>query len=576
MRMMSRVRRTALAVATLALPATLLPMSAAEATNPAISFSYVDLSNALARPLFSADATGANPTLLTPAGWVVRSYSVTADGQTELLGLCHGSVSDCNSASPNVYGYKNVTWGLVLVHGTGSDIKARLLSSSWEVAPALTAAGDPVFMTNGTVYMLDMNNFAAADWATTVTAAHVHSSTAFAPPTSVNGWSTTALAVSADGSEVAVEQSDSVNARVVAGGFATGATGTYFEQDFTVATEWPTGNPLAVLDTGAVAFTTQKASDTVPLFTASGQDVYPTYGYLGTPAASNVSSPAAVATNLNNLYDLRKAGSTWYAWKDHSDLGPTPVLVSAYGTLNDPAIDTWTQTAARSNGDSSYSYFPTTATPIVFSPSTIANAAAGVVVFKTNVTSVAYGKRPAYLAEDVYGQDPTQVSTPTFDLGTQVGTLYYSINKGVSWRSMPTPGSHVVVNDPVYGSLPYDGVTLPLVRNTWFRWAHAADSLTAAAHTPAAPIEVTVVPAYAKFAVARSGSSRIVYGTLTRIGGKAVLYRKVKTKWVALGIVAITSQGLFNFGKRYLAKGSYRVVALADTWWAASARAFTV
>jgi hypothetical protein len=38
----------------------------------------------------------------------------------------------------------------------------------------------------------------------------------------------------------------------------------------------------------------------------------------------------------------------------------------------------------------------------------------------------------------------------------------------------------------------------------------------------------------------------------------------------------MTSTGAFNFGKRVLPKGSYRVVTTADASWGAGVKAFTI
>lgn len=302
--------------------------------------------------------------------------------------------------------------------------------------------------------------------------------------------------------------------------------------------------------------------------TRSGENI--DYGQLATLSLNNTTPVPVAAPALDNVYDLRPLGSIWYGWKDAADLVNAKVI-SQYGSTDSPATVAISGLTSRSNGDVTFGYVATSAVPTPLTAVMVKNPTAGASAFFPRTRSVAYGKRATYYAAFEYWQDPTQLATtPDYPFEVQRGTLYYSVNR-TSWRSQTTPGTQVLISGERWS-----GVTPVLTRNTWFYWVYRGDMLTRAAPRTAT-YEVTVAPLFKKFGIAKSGSRRIVAGTLTRVAGKAVLYRKVtSTRWKAVATVKITSKGVFSFGKLALAKGSYKVVSLADTWWAASTRTFRI
>lgn len=65
-------------------------------------------------------------------------------------------------------------------------------------------------------------------------------------------------------------------------------------------------------------------------------------------------------------------------------------------------------------------------------------------------------------------------------------------------------------------------------------------------------------------------------GAATRHRGTALLQRNVGGRWSTVATTSLTYAGAYSFGARALARGTYRVLVLADRYWAAGAKAFTV
>jgi hypothetical protein len=580
---LSALRRAGLLAAAAALPLSLLTAVPASAGAVAPFFSYVDVSAKFSATLSTADADGSNPTALLPAGYQVMDYDVTQDGQTELLAVQGCSGADCANERS-----LTSTQALLLVHHDAVyGTRARIIATWWEGQPRLTADGSPVWLDEaGTVWRITGIDYTTPDWADpslSPTLGTVASSSAFSElsivTTGAESWYTQALAVSADGSRVAVLQSDFTTpvpkSRVLAGDFATGAAAgaTYYSHT------WPsTGDTVPeyglftfLEDNGArLAFRTEKPAEAPIISTTSGEQERYESAYVAT-LSTDSTTPAVRASALDNVYSLRKLGSTWWGWKDSANPGNT-AIVSSYGSSDTPDTVAIAPLVPRSNGDVTAGYEPTTAKPPVLAPAMVVHRLSGSASLRMKVRSVAAGKRDTFWPEFTYGQLPSQSPARAVLGAVQKGALLYSTDAGRSWHSTPTPGTTVKVGYQWWS------VTPKLYRNTWFRWSYAGDMLTAPASTSSRrPVLVTVSPRFSAFGVAKVGARRVVSGTLSRVGGTAVLYRKVSaTRWTALATVRVSSTGAFTFGRRPLARGSYKVVAVADTWWAASTRPFTV
>ena len=579
---LSRARRLGISAAALALPLSVLPLVSASADPaPPPYVSYLDTSaEPHAAALASADAVGSSAISLTPPGYQTRSYAVSEDGQTELIGLCHGTVTDCRTSE----GAYDVTWALVLVHHDATNgTKSRVLSTYWDIRPALTRSGqDAVWLTNDVVYRLHVD-YTSPDWATA--GGTLTSSTAWAPQNDATStWSNVALAVSPSGDNVAVMQSDDAtptpSAKILAGPFASFDavdTDPFFYQEYvppsTLAsdTRVPSTHTFVFLDETHLAYGVYQPLDD-PQFTVGTDPVLPLYTEVATLAPSGTGSHVE-NTALKNTYDLGHLGSSWYAWKDRTDDNTT--VVTSFASASDVSSSGATSLSAftdRVDGDVTRSYVPTSAQPPALLASDVAsNRSAAHPSLAMRTSSVAYGKRAVYAAGNGYFQDPTGAAyDPLSSYWVLKGQLLYSIDAGAHWASYTTTTGKSPIT---VGTWQWTGQTQKLTRNTWFKWSYLGDLMTAPGST--SKRLVTVAPPIT-VKVARSGSYRIVYGSVLRSRGSIALLHKVGSRWRSVATVSISRKGAFSFGKKKLAKGSYKVVSLADTSWAASTTVFTV
>ena len=518
-----------------ALATSLLPASAASASAPPV-FSYVGTSGAAAAPnrtLAVADVLGAGPHALTPAGYQVYGYDVAPDGDIALVAARTGT--------PTTDAYDS-TFGLVLLRrdpGTQA-VSSILLSVFWDANPVLAGNGTKAFwFYHGTLYEYDA---AAGGLQPAITA--------FAPAA---GETVARLAISSDGSRAAVMYTDATarTARVLAAPVATGrSAGSYAEIGYGPGGTQPS-NSTFVWD-GADTLVWAEYDSAVAGAPTNGVSVtLPTDG-------STVRTVTPRPT-LNGFYDLRQdASGTWWTWKD--DTSVTPAATSAY-SLADPLVDTPIPVGApRTDGATTYRYAPSTNLPPALQP--VVNPAAAHPSLALSAAVVAYGRKVAYSAYNYYGGLPGLSYAASRAAEVDRGYLQRSID-GVHWSTAAaTSGAHPVIIGSRYYNAYY---AKALTRNTWFRWLFPGDAFTKRGMS--ATRLVKVVPVVSA-RVAVSGRSRIVYGAASRVGGAVVLYRKVGTRMVKVGVAAISAKGAYSFGKRLLPRGAYRLVTVADRYWA--------
>ncbi len=182
---------------------------------------------------------------------------------------------------------------------------------------------------------------------------------------------------------------------------------------------------------------------------------------------------------------------------------------------------------------------------------------------------VAYGRKVAYSVHNYYGGVPGTSYAWNRAAEVDRGYLQRSID-GVHWSTATaTSGARPIVIGSSYYNAYY---AKALTRNTWFRWYYPGDAFTARGTSSTRVVKVVPV---VSARVAVNGRSRIVYGGASRIGGAVVLYRKVGSRMVKVGVAAISSKGLYTFGKRLLPRGTYRVVTVADRYWASGYKVLT-
>jgi hypothetical protein len=289
----------------------------------------------------------------------------------------------------------------------------------------------------------------------------------------------------------------------------------------------------------------------------------------GVPVASGTPQPT-----LNDYYDVRQAADgSWWMWKD------TGGQSSAYSQtdtdlLTTPVLTLPVQHGDRGNGATTFRYVPSAMAPPALGSVVADNRAAVRTVFSVSARAVAFGATVAYQTIGLYGGGPGGAYNAARPAETDHGRLWYSTDAGKTRRAYAvTSGGRAF---PI-GSKWYDGRTTKLKRNMWFRWT-SLDPVNGDLFTrPWASgwIKVTVTPVVTA-KVKASGASRIVYGAASRVGGTAYLYKLVGKRYVKLAATKLTSKGVFTFGKRKLARGTYRVVTLADLYAGVGAKAFKV
>lgn len=271
--------------------------------------------------------------------------------------------------------------------------------------------------------------------------------------------------------------------------------------------------------------------------------------------ASTMTSKPVRLPALYDHYNLRLLGSTYYAW---SDTGTGSSLVTSLSTSTDLA--TFTPQSDRIDGDHTVIYAPVAAapSPVAFPPSfRPGRPIAPGEHLDLSKSTVLSGGRVVYAGYALYRLDMRWGSDPFREYA--LGTTEYSTDAGATWRTMGTTGASSLVPWP--GRASYgDGVTKALWRTTWFRWSHQHNDIFA--DGTSAVVKVTVLPRV-RAHVTTSGASRIVYGTVNRQGGHAVLYLG-RTR---LAVTSISATGHFSFGKRHLVRGTYKVVTIASLSW---------
>ncbi len=523
-----------------ALAISLLPASAAGASVAPPVFSYIGTSGATTAPdrtLAVADVTGAGPHALTPAGYQVHDYDVSPDGNVALVAARTGT--------PTTDAYDS-TFGLVLVRrdpGTQA-VTSILLSVFWDANPVLAGNGTKAFwFYRGTLYEYD------------ATAGGLQPAiTAFAPAA---GETVARLAVSSDGSRVAVMYTNAAarTARVLAAPVATGTSaGNAAEIAYGPAGTQPSSNTFVWVGADTLVWSEYESAVANP----------PMYGVSVTlPTDGSTVRTSTPRPSLSGFYDLRQdASGAWWTWKDDPSAG-----TSAY-SVADPLVDTPTPVGApRTDGATTYRYAPATNLPPALQP--VVNPAGAHPSLTLSASVVAYGKKVAYSAYNYYGGLPGLSYAANRAAEVDRGYLQRSID-GVHWSTAAvTSGARPVIIGSKYYNAYYAKV---LTRNTWFRWLFPGDAFTARGMS--ATRLVKVVPVVSA-RVAVSGRSRIVYGAASRVGGAVVLYRKVGTRMVKVGVAAISAKGVYTFGRRLLPRGTYRVVTVADRYWASGYKVLT-
>ena len=287
------------------------------------------------------------------------------------------------------------------------------------------------------------------------------------------------------------------------------------------------------------------------------------WSYSTVDVSAPTPTPVAVPVLDGDKYSVQKVDGIWYAF---SDTGSGTSLVTSYQTTTDLASPLGSP-VARTDGQYSYGYVVTTG-PGTALATTSTNRAASRASFAVSSSLVRTGGTAVYSSFAHYLRPLGNETFNGYAGATFRGVLQYSTDHAKTWRTKGWTTGATAVLWPG-GGYPGNGRTQKLTRNTWFRWVFPGDLLVAPATSS---VRLVKVAPTLTTTVSRSGSRRVVSGRAARVGGTIVLYQGSRT----VASVRISATGAFTFGRRSLARGSYRVVALADLNWAASAEAFRI
>jgi hypothetical protein len=520
--------RIAGAVAVAALGLGLLVASPAQAVVAGPYALFANANNSYA--LYTGGLDGTVPSLVTTGGMVTNFVEASHDAQVIAIQGQTGT-----TATPLF----DTTDGLIV----SDQGVTHVLATRTDANPVVASDGSKVwFAANGDLY----------SW--TRVGGVVTRLTTNGPLVAPTGQSLSGLAVTANGA-TAAGVFRAVNQ-------ATGDVTKSQVKAFTVATLAST----VFTSTAYAGTATPELFSDAPRF--ANNTLY--FGLCATGACDNWTyravdtsavTPADVATAgaLDNTYDLRLlddgVAPLWYAWEDGPSVGS-----ATYKTSTD--LTTWNAGGTRSDAATALGFVPVDTPPVAFSALHASSPTAAVQPhLDLSAALVKTGGRPVFASYAFYLK-PVGAQTWAADSGvTQRGVIQFSIDAGKSWHLLGATTSRNVVPWPT-GGPDGNGRTQALTRNTWFRWTVPADVFVGTATT--SPRLVRVSPTV-KAKIVKSGSKRTVAGTVARIGGTAVLYKGTKK----IATVKISAKGVYSFGKRVLARGTYRVVTLADTSWAA-------
>jgi hypothetical protein len=500
-------------------------------------FLYVDSPGSVGRLAF-ADRAGEGETGIT-TGMQVRSYDASANGSVvALVGFSGGATTPSSDSTGGL---------LVSVNGA-----TRLLSTYVDTNPVVSVDGSTVwFVSDGDLY-----RFATSG--TTVT--RITDGGEFFPPTTEHFL--TRISVSPDGDRIAAvyrrfDANDDVDASTVTVSTIPApldAPATLFTINYMGADAVEAANEApAWFDNDTVAFARCATG-------ACATWVWRQVDLTADPVAD------AAFNGPNNLYDLRKLGTLWLAWKD---TGSGASLSTQLMSSVDGALTFQTTGLPRTDSDSSKLYVPVTAAPATISgTAAAANSAQSDGVLLLSTARVPTGGSAVYLAFAEYLRPVGAQLWPDDSDATFRGQLQYSTDGRRTWRVLRTTTGATQVAFP---GLPFpgNGRTQALTRNTYFRFVFAGDAFAAPATSTTKLVVVSpTITAKAK----KKGTKRVVSGTVKRSGGTIVLSKGTRK----LATATIGSTGAFRFTKRTLPKGTYTLKVRSDASWGSSTKKLKV
>jgi hypothetical protein len=540
---------TVLVSAALALGAVVAVAPAASAS-AGPQFMFVDATSHELR-IGASDGTAA--VSLSPSGIAVRSFAASDDGGTLALGTLSGPHRDL--------GYDQAAYALWVKDDAG----VRSVSARWDTTPAVTALGDFVVWTTSNPAGASLFAYSRASHSTVQLCDGCISPTV---GTHSDGYPIRIDAELAPSSSttlrVAVATVSHTAAGLIAGtrvqvlDVATGgahARTTVMDAavapaTVTATTSFP-GYELALSADGTTLLSTNDTRTTDPNSPWSPTGVAITKADLTAP------SRALAPTGLVGYYGARELAGTWYLHHDTATTTETSTTNFSVTSL----------LATRVDGDHTFGYRPVSAASLAAVAPPAAQVAAAAFLDPSAAT-VRFGVRAGLDGYEYYGPSGSIPGLKPSDVVAALGSVYAdgvlqaSPNGATGWTGVSNR-SGVIAGET------WDHTLVP-VRTQWYRWVFPGSANLAAKVSPRTRISVVAVVTAAK---ARRGAKTNVFGKTSRPSGTVVLQRLAGHRWVAAATAKITRTKTYAFGLRTLVKGSYRVLALGDTYQAAGVSA---
>ncbi len=520
-RLLALLSASALAIG---LGPTIAPATGADAPVPVYSFLQLTArigANAIMTP---GPTTPWPAVYLTPEGVSPTTYDVSADGSSLALA---GTARGADATASLVVG---PTQGLVLVRRADGVTTSRVIATHWSLNPVLSADGATLWWT-----------YRGAAYRWTAGATTLLSATLFPPRA---GETMTAFAVSPDGQKGAALYWSATGARLFAADFRKGRTVPYIEQRYPASLGPLAPDCFAWLDDATVMFR--------PTATPN-QIRYAPLDSLGDNSSTIVHDTAG-------WYFPRLVGSHWWVW-DHST---TPYgSVWRYRAVATPltggTIPAQSATTQLNANDSQHPVMSLTTPPGLGETADVRAWGTGRLTLSTS--AIVYGGRALDIA---YGQYLAPLPGESLAAsGAKVAGMLQISYDGTTWRNLRWNNLQVV---PWPGTTTAANGYVTVTRSVWVRYQYRGDPLVLPMTSPVRRltvtplVRVTVTPS-------RSGRSRLVAGTVTRIGGRALLYRYISGRYVVIAQTTISSTGRYSFGWRVLPRGAYKVASVADVSW---------
>jgi hypothetical protein len=493
------------------------------------------------------DGSGA-ATLLTLESVNTSRFSISTDGNT---------VAVSGNGGPLFAPAGDRTYGILVAHRTGHTTETRQIATRWQADPVVSPDGayvyflDWIYSPTSKTSQLALYKYNVVSHTTGRIALH----SSFQPNTAT-GTDPDALAVSPDGSEIAIvyrsydAQGNPVNpSRMLAGQPSLGTLAPDFEW---METDTTTTTP--VLSTYSLAWSEDNATIAYAEVAPSDNTITNFFGTIGEGVGPGT---------LLDYYNITRFDSAWWMWKD-LDTSST-----AFATITDSIPTMGPSSTTPWVGNFNVGRFRLSSSkPAVIGQPTNRPATDAFLVLSNTKSN--YNRRLAYDAAGAYFiAQPGQSTINDADY-TQRGVLEYSYDK----KTFKTLLTTTAANRVTVGGETWLAYTPPITRTVHYRWRFLGSAF-AAPSKYSTVASVTMIPTVFT-TVKKVGAKRKIVGTATRVGGSVTLYKVVGTKLTKVSTKTMNSKGQFNFGTIYLKAGTYRISTVLDTYAGVGSKTFTV